>query len=1109
MGGTTTLTQREQRLSDIRVQTASQGTVIPKGWGRYRVSCNLIWYGGFKAVEHRSVTEQGGKGGGGGVQQESITYTYEAAVIVALGHGPINGVVSAWKGKERKLGLPVTTRRKTLKHVVTVPVLSGASTYVVTVPSAASYAGEVSVMRVSDRSTDGARRIWSQLQRVTQYTHSGGVYTFNSKTPSGTYEINYQIEVAESSVSALGQLDLSLAYGTSDQAVWPWLAANHADQALAYPRLAYCYSPAYQLTNTAQIYNHNFEVSTDSELGTVSGVVDPVVDADPAVVVADVLLDESWGVGWDASRVAGLSAYSDYCVANGIWLSPLMTQQSSAADWLGELLKLTNTNVVWDGEVLQFVPLGDESVSAHGRTYTAATTPLVDLTADHFFPEEGSPPIRVMRHRGQAGSSEIVKGDDVGYNIVVLEIENRENGYATEPVSYEDTAHIAVHGRRQKETIKAPAVKQPDLGARIAALLCQAELAQRNVYEFTLAWTMGWLLPMNLVTITDAALDLDRKPVRILTIDEDGKYFKVSAMEADIGISSAPVYGTQAGSGYVLDHNVDPGAVAAPVVFEPPVELASETGLALWIAVTGNSEWWGGAEVWASLDDGVTYKRMGEARGGARYGSAMATLVSGTSGSIDIALAGRGGQMLGTTAQDAAALNSLVYVRDGVGGEPEYLAYTDATLTASNRYTLSGLVRGAYSTFTGAKTTGSMVVRVDDQIVKSEPLALSMIGKTVRLKFLSYNVFGGAMQAMDDATEYLYTITGKMVKLPPKNVISFTVSTQADGTRQFTWGWGSSTKPADLRGYVIRYLQGAGPYTWDQMQPFVTDDGFHTSSPVESNLLLAGPYVFAIKTIDTYGILAEEALYISATLPDPRLGDAIEFVDDHATGWPGTKTGCVTESWSSDLVLRANDQATWSSLPGSWTGWTRWVWDPVSSFQYITLPVDLGTTVAVLPIANIVADGVATFEIATSADGSSWSVWSSVAGPVVTRYIKCRVTVSIPVGSLTGPGVTPVCVLRRLTVSYIGKVSQETENDVNTSAFTGVHRIAAGDIRLPTQKSWAHISRVSVTLQSGSAGWNWTLIDKDGTNGPHIKIFNGSGVLSDCLIDWTIEGIAS
>lgn len=1109
MGGSVTLTQQEQRLSDIRVQTAAQGTVIPKGWGRYRVGINLIWYGGFRAVEHRSTSSQGGKGGGGGVTQENITYTYQAAVIASVGHGPINGIVSAWKGKERLLGEATTTRRKTLTHTVTVPTLASGSTHVVTVPSAAAFTGDVSVMRISGGATDGLRRVWSQLQHGTQYSVAAGVYTFTSKTGAGDYTITYQVEVNEADVSALSKLGLSLAYGTLDQPVWPWLASNHANQALAYRGMAYLYSSAYELTTTAQLPNHNLEVSTGSELGTLPGLDDPVVDADPAVIVSDVLLDEYWGVGWDATKVSGMSAFSDYCVANGFWLSPVMTEQATASDWLTKLLELTNSNVVWDGEVLEFVPLGDESVTAHGRTFTADTTPVVDLTDDHFMPEKGKPAIRVVRHRGQPGSSEIVKGDDVGYNIITLEIENRANGYTTEPVSYEDTAHIAVHGRRQKATIKASSIKSADLGARVASLMCQAELAQRNVYEFRLAWTMGWLRPLQLVTITDDALDLVRKPVRILTIDEDGRYFNVSAMEADLGISSAPRYGAQAGAGFNIDFNIAPGSVTAPVIFEPPVELATETGLAIWIAVTGNSEWWGGAEVWASLDDGVTYRRMGEARGGARYGHTMASLASGTGGAIDVLLEGRGGQMLSATAQDAAALNSLLYVRDGVSGEPEYLAYTGASLTSSNRYTLSGLVRGAYDSKTDAKSAGSVVVRVDDLIVKGEPLDLSMIGKTIRLKFLSYNVFGGALQAMEDVTEYVYTITGKMAMLPPANVSSFTISTQGDGTRQFTWSWGSTPKPADLKGYVIRYLQGTGPYTWEQMQPFDTDDGFHTSSPLESNSLLAGPYVFAIKTIDEFKVLAKDALFVNGTLPDPRLGDAIEFTDEHATSWPGVLTNCVAEEWDGDLILRARDQATWSTLPSTWDAWTRWVWDPVTSFQYVTQPVDLGTSVAVLPVANALADGVVAFEVATSADGSTWSAWSTVAGPVVARYVKCRVTVAIPVGSPTGAGVTPLCALKRLTISYIGKVSTETGNDVNTSGFTGVHRIAAGNVRLPTQKVWAHISRVTVTLQSVGPGWSWELLDKDGTNGPHIQIYNGSGVMSDALIDWTIEGIAS
>lgn len=1107
-GSSTTLTNREQRLSDIRVQTSTQGTVLPKGWGRYRTNCNLIWYGGFEAIEHRSVVEQGGKGGGGGgVTQETITYTYQAAVAIMLGHGPINGVTTAWRGKVRLDGEPIGSSRRTLRHTVTVGVLEAGDTFSVAVPQAASVVGDAGVIRVSDRANDGRRRVWSRLQRGTQYTRAGGTYTFTSDTPAGTYEITYQVQVAAADVTALGRLGMGLIHGTLDQAPWAWLEAVSPAQALSYPGMAYLVSSAYQLTSDAQIHNHNFEISTGTELGFLPGRSVPVLDADPALIVRDVLLDETWGAGWDASRVTGLDRYSQYCIANGIWLSPVMSEQASAAEWLERLLQLTNTNVVWDGESLEFVPLGDEAITANGVTFTPQVDPVVDLGPDHFMAATGQPANRVVRHRGAPGSSEAIEGDDVGYNIWTLEIENRANGYATEPVSYEDTAHISVHGRRQKPTIKAAAIKDPNVGAQVAAVLCQAELAQRNVYEFSLPWTMGWLRPLQIVTITEPALGLDRKPVRLLTIDEDGRDFKVTAMEADIGIASAPLYGTQGGLGFVVDYNASPGDVAAPVIFEPPVELAGDTGLAIWVAATGQTSMWGGAEVWVSMDDGINYRRMGELRGGSRYGALTAALGTAGSAVMSVALSGRGGQMFSGTEQDAQVLNTLLYVRAANGSNPEFLSYQTATLTGTNAYNLSGLQRGAYESRIQAKAVGAPFVRVDDMVFKGEPLPLSMVGRTLKVKLLSFNVFGTATQALEDATEYTYLVTGDMVKLPPANVTSFTISVQGDGTRQFDWSWGGARKPADLRGYVVRFRQGDGPFTWEQMSPFASDDGFHTASPIESNQLLAGPYVFAIKTLDNYGILSTEALYIDAVLPDPRLGNSIDYIDEGAIGWPGVMTDAVMDVLDGDVVVRAADQATWDTLPTTWDAYTRWVWDPVTSLVYETQPMDFGIVVPVLPVGIYLVDGQAVFEVAVSSDGVTWGPWQAAASPITTRYIKGRLSVSLPSGVPVGPGVTPIITIRKFVMNYVGKVSSETSNDTLTSTYP--NRTGPGDVRLPVTKSWVRMNRISVTLQNVGAGWSWTLIDKDGVNGPRIKIFNGSGALADALIDWTIEGIAT
>lgn len=76
------------KLSGVQVQTSLLGEPIPFGYGRARLSCNLIDYVGFKAVEQK----QSGKGGGG-----YTSYAYSASVIMALCEGPITGVRSVYK----------------------------------------------------------------------------------------------------------------------------------------------------------------------------------------------------------------------------------------------------------------------------------------------------------------------------------------------------------------------------------------------------------------------------------------------------------------------------------------------------------------------------------------------------------------------------------------------------------------------------------------------------------------------------------------------------------------------------------------------------------------------------------------------------------------------------------------------------------------------------------------------------------------------------------------------------------------------------------------------------------------------------------------------------
>lgn len=639
MGGkSSTITSAEERILSLQVQQSSQGLTLPVIYGRTRVAGNLIWYGDFVTIENKTTTQQGGKGGGG-VKQVDIAYTYEAAVMLALCEGEIQGVGRIWRDKEK----------------------------------------------------------------------------FDS----------------------LAQLRLTLMRGGDEQPLWTHLAqAKHQNQALNYSGTAYLCSPNYELTKSAQIYQHNFEV-----IGKL-GYSGNIPDANPREIIRDLLTNQRYGCGFPADSIGDTDRYSNYCRAVGIFLSPAYTEQGEAQRNISELLEQTNSAAVFSQGRLKIVPYGDGNYSGNGAVYVADNKAIYDLTDDDFIVSGAEDPVNVER-----------KTNADAFNQIQVEYLDRDNDYNVAIAEAKDQANIEQYGLRPKDAVKMHGICDGKVAQKVAQQLLQRALYVRNEYEFKLGWKYCLLEPMDIVTLTDAGLGLDKTPVRITEIEEDEEgVLSVKAEDYPLGVHTVSEYPTQPSLGYSADYNVSPGNAHAPVIFEAPLQLTGGEPQ-IWM-VTAGGDMWGGAEVWVSTD-GDSYTRVGAVNHKARFGSLTAALPSGAvfdrTNTLSVEISA--GQMIGGTEQDSRDLLTLCYV-DG-----EFLAYANAELKGVGRYTLGNLTRGAYGSAIDSHAAGSKFARIDEALFKYT-VPRNWIGRTVWVKLVSYNVFSGGIQDLASVPAYSYTIKG-------------------------------------------------------------------------------------------------------------------------------------------------------------------------------------------------------------------------------------------------------------------------------------------------------------------------------------------------------------
>jgi hypothetical protein len=547
----------------------------------------------------------------------------------------------------------------------------------------------------------------------------------------------------------------------SNTTPWTFLTTNHPTKAVPYGGTAYVAAAALPLPD-ATLRNHTFEIKGFSAL-YIHNYTDPLghagvgYDAHPKDIIGDLLTNKEYGLGWDPARLnfatgssgTSASSFTNYCHALGFYLSLGLSAQSTALELVQQLLASTNSAAVWSQGILKFLPYGDTSATGNSFTYTPYLTVLYDLSGDDFLPVADMDPISIERSNLQDA-----------FNAVPIEYMDRAQDYKQTIAEDPEQADIEAFGLRRADPLNAHFICRAEVAMAISRLRAQRFIWIRNSYSFRLPLRYILLEPMDLVSLSEPKLGLDKKVVRIKTIEEDEEgNFNVTAEEWPFGTGTHTLYAPQTGDGTTINFSEDPGDAVAPVAFIPTLAMTAGE-LELWLVTTGGPEW-GGADVYVS-DDTTTFSFAGTTFA-ARWGQITAG-ISSSATSIDVDLSVSNGSLTSTTAAGAADDLTALWL-DG-----EAVSYQTATLTGPNTYTLTGCLRGRQGTVAASHSSGAYVVRLDGGVFK-HPLAYTRLGTNIYIKLVSFNRVGGGKQDISTLSYYTFSIPAAPALLPaPTNV---------------------------------------------------------------------------------------------------------------------------------------------------------------------------------------------------------------------------------------------------------------------------------------------------------------------------------------------------
>jgi Putative phage tail protein len=786
-----------QQLNSINVDRSRYGDPVPLVYGMQRIPITLLWYGDFTST----ATHESGKGGSAPVSG----YTYTASVVMGLCEGPISGIREVWKDKaittlatedltlfEGAGGQAPWSYLSTNFPAQAVPYdhtayLAEANLQLGNTAATPNYTFEV----------QGFFSDPGDAITLTSGPPAGATSTsFNdSPVPDGVWDITFS-DFETRSATLVTVAGLTTATWDSDNGLTDG-CTNAAfiggyDAAPARILNDYCTDPNHGCGFSAlspyigNVYNEfTCSYAEGKYIAQIEGDVYPLPRILPVgtglvnetAFGAGVIDAYDWTTGTITMSTAASSSgselmafyasnYQAYCTANGIVISPWEDTQRPAAEFIKDILAITNSNCVMSAGVLNIYPYADAPVSGNGASYYPDLQPLFAFTdADYIQAETDSEitdPVVMTR-----------KPLTETWNVLRIEFNDRSNNYNPSLAQWEDPLDIAVNGIRCDSNKSYHQITVASVALTSATLMGQRQLYIRNEFSFSVRNDVYTLLePMDLVSLTDSiqpdgsGLGITNLLVRITKIEDDeNDIFTITAEDTFVGTASAPLYNFESAQGYYANYAVLPPSVNTPVIFSAPAGLVGAGGgYQLWVAVgpaapTGEqTNSYGGCNVFGSLDN-LTFTPLGSVVGQARYG-AIPSNVGAEDTSITVTLTAEGAldglQLSSASASDYANNRALIYL-DG-----EIIGFENADLVGTGEYTLSPVTRGLFGTgpSPGVGTThtaGASWARLDTSIFKI-PFDPGIIGQTMYLKFCSFNDVSVAIQPLSEAETYTYLV---------------------------------------------------------------------------------------------------------------------------------------------------------------------------------------------------------------------------------------------------------------------------------------------------------------------------------------------------------------